>query len=1093
LIISFLQTAVLANDSELPIVKVAFSDDMAIISERIIFEALMRTGHQMRAQTTGMRTAIADVNYGDAAILPLQTAGLDSQYNNLIRVNVVIDYVELTVYTQSGNMSEYSEWSDLAGLRVAYRWQNEFIANNIHRAEARELVIVNEIDELWALLINDNADAIILPRMTLFEHRYPIGTRRAGVIERLPCYSYVSGGFAHLVPLLEAAYLEMINDGTMEAIQLNTRFSDDKAIVLHINSYTSQNERERFKMEQIGRNLETNRTIDYYSVYLNSTRAHNQANYDAIASSLIRTDFVEHSPDLIIASGDVALDFVQRYFYLLFRNTPVVFHGVLDFDDTILHGIEPYFTGIVETISFSETVNEMIRLFPETKRIYNLNDHSISRSLKMLDEITTSINENNWQIEFIFNENKPFTDILEDIRGFGNDTLVLIGNYYYHSGHINYAEEEVRTLVAEASAMPVFCLTSSYIGNGTMGGLLTVVDVHSNEIAAIAAAVLGGTSPSEIPIITDSSSLNMWIFDAGTLNRFNINTRNLPEGFISINQTVPVWESNPNEFRLALVIAALFLLTICVLIVFLKAQSKKRAAEATSMAKSAFLASMSHEIRTPLNAITGMTSIGKSTTDINQMSYCFGRIEDASKLLLGIINSILDMSKIEAGKFDLMQAEFHFERMIHKVVSAVDLKIQSKRQSFNVYIDKAIPRTLVGDEQRLTQVLVNLVGNAVKFTPEEGSIRIGTYFLGEKDNICTLQVTISDSGIGIDSEQQENLFQPFWQSEYGMSRQFGGTGLGLAISKNIVEMMGGSIVVESEFGKGATFSFNIKMEKGKGSDLNFKERGMNWSNVRALAVDDDPDILAFFTRVARESDFVCDTASSGRNAIELIENGKEYDIFFLDWQLPDMDGTALAGILKEKATNPNDIATVLFSADLSGLAYSGIKYSHIDKLLSKPLLPVNVLDAIRDCLGVEDITGTSESLEPIPIFAGRRALLVEDVEINCEIVTTILEPTLIEIDCAKNGAEAVLIFSQAPEKYDIIFMDLQMPVMDGYEATRTIRELDMPRAKTIPIVAMTANTFQEDVERCLEAGMNGHLGKPLDFDEIIRELRNYFE
>jgi PAS domain S-box-containing protein len=377
-----------------------------------------------------------------------------------------------------------------------------------------------------------------------------------------------------------------------------------------------------------------------------------------------------------------------------------------------------------------------------------------------------------------------------------------------------------------------------------------------------------------------------------------------------------------------------------------------------SRAKSAFLANMSHEIRTPLNAITGMTVIGKSAADVARKDYCFAKIENASAHLLGVINDILDMSKIEANKFELAPIEFNFEKMIQSAVNVVNFRMDEKRQQFTVHIDNAIPQALIADDQRLAQVITNLLGNAVKFTPEHGSIRLDARFLGEQDGLCTLEIAISDTGIGISAEQQKHLFNSFQQAEIDTTRRYGGTGLGLAISKGIVEMMSGKIGVKSEPGKGSVFTFTIQAKK----------------SAQAHDVTDEP-------RQAKQ-----------------------------------------------------------------------------------------------------DIAG---------FFPGRRILLVEDMEINREIVLALLEPTQLEIDCAENGAEAVRKFSKTPDRYDLIFMDVQMPEMDGYEATQCIRAMNIPKAKDIPIIAMTANVFREDVEKCMKAGMNGHVGKPLDFADVLEKLNSY--
>ncbi|MDR0330529.1 MAG: response regulator [Chitinispirillales bacterium] len=378
-------------------------------------------------------------------------------------------------------------------------------------------------------------------------------------------------------------------------------------------------------------------------------------------------------------------------------------------------------------------------------------------------------------------------------------------------------------------------------------------------------------------------------------------------------------------------------------------------ATAASEAKGRFLSNMSHEMRTPLNTIMGMASIGKGAQGVERKDYALGKIVEASSHLLGVINDVLDMSKIEAGKLELSPAEFSFEKMLRKSVSTVSFRMVQKRQNFGMALDESIPRNLIGDDQRLSQVIINLLSNAVKFTPEGGNINLNASLLAEDGDACAVAVAVKDSGVGMTREQQEKLFQPFEQADSGMSRKYGGTGLGLAISKRIVEMMGGTISVVSKPGVGAEFEFSFK-----------------------------------------------------------------------------------AGKCGETAG-------------------------------AQPACPEN-----RE---------TAEDGE----FGGCRILLAEDVEINREILIASMEGSGVEFDCAENGREAVQMLTENPGKYDMIFMDMQMPEMDGLEATRKIRE----GGSRIPIIAMTANVFREDIEKCLAAGMNDHIGKPLDMGNVVTKVRRY--
>jgi len=393
-------------------------------------------------------------------------------------------------------------------------------------------------------------------------------------------------------------------------------------------------------------------------------------------------------------------------------------------------------------------------------------------------------------------------------------------------------------------------------------------------------------------------------------------------------------------------------------------------AEAANRAKSDFLANMSHEIRTPMNAITGMTAIAKAEKDAEKINYALDKIEDASVHLLGVINDILDMSKIEADKLELSPAVFNYKEMLDKVVNIVNFKVVEKNQNFSLHLDENIPRYLICDDQRLSQVVTNLLINAVKFTPDFGTIDLKTSLLSNEKGICRIQFDVSDTGIGISEEQQAKLFTSFGQAESGTMRKYGGTGLGLAISKRIVEMMGGDIWITSELGKGSVFSFTVS----------------------ALETD-------------------------GETA-----------------------GTSAAG--------------------------KG--------------------DAVKTAQGEKDGSGTES-------FSGYTVLLAEDVDINREIVLSLLEPMELTIDCAENGLRAFDMFSEDPDRYDLILMDVQMPELDGYQATRLIRALNTPKSSGIPIVAMTANVFKEDVDKCMDAGMNDHVGKPLDFDVVLNILRKYLK
>jgi CheY-like chemotaxis protein len=487
---------------------------------------------------------------------------------------------------------------------------------------------------------------------------------------------------------------------------------------------------------------------------------------------------------------------------------------------------------------------------------------------------------------------------------------------------------------------------------------------------------------------------------------------------------------------------------------------------------------------------------------------------------LGVINDILDMSKIEANKFELSFDDFNFEKMLRKVANVINFRVEEKQQLFNVHIDKRIPRVLYGDDQRLAQVITNLLSNAVKFTPDYGKItldaRLETIDVASEESagvaggagnagktFCTLRISVTDTGIGLSEEQQGRLFKSFEQAESGTARKYGGTGLGLAISKRIVEMMQGAIRVESGEGQGAAFIFTVKLEKGTAVNESLLSPGVNWKNLRILVVDDSKDILDYFMDIGYQLGFSCVTAPSGEEALKVITEQGFFDIYFVDWKMPGMDGIELSHRIREQSDAGQGAAqgreksvVIMISAAEWSTIEEEARNAGVDKFLSKPLFPSDIVDIVNQCLGetaAQSDDAGEEAALPTDDFDGRWIILAEDVEINREIVLSLLESTRLGIDCAENGLEAVKLFTENPEKYDMIFMDIQMPEMDGYNATRTIRASTAPGAKTIPIIAMTANVFREDIEKCLAAGMNGHVGKPLDLHDVMTQLRAYIQ
>lgn len=514
-------------------------------------------------------------------------------------------------------------------------------------------------------------------------------------------------------------------------------------------------------------------------------------------------------------------------------------------------------------------------------------------------------------------------------------------------------------------------------------------------------------------------------------------------------------------------------------------------AKNANAAKSNFLANMSHDIRTPMNAIVGYsTLLIKDADDKNKVIEIGKKITYSSQHLLSLINDVLDMSKIESGRTSLNSDKVDVSEVINNISEIVQVQTKSKKQSFEIKTKGNIPPYIYADKLRLTQILLNLLSNAVKYTEKNGTISLVVEGYGNNGQTCHLRFIVSDNGQGMSSEFVEKIFEPFSRETNSMTNKIQGTGLGMSITKSIVDLMGGTIDIQSELGKGSVFTvdliFSVPLDK---NDDNFFA---DHEITRVLVGDDEIDVTENIQSILSDAGLECDAAIGGLESVDkatrAYEDNNSYDVIILDWKMPDMDGVECVRRIRKEIGKDVPIF-VLSSYDVSEIEDEA-KKAGVDLFLPKPFFLSNfqrVLDTYY-----QNKANTEEEGNNSDDFSGVKILVAEDNEINAEIITELLDSIGIKCVIAEDGLEALRVFTEeSPDEFDMIFMDIQMPIMDGYESARRIRASNNTRAKSIPIIAMTANAFEDDVKASMASGMNAHISKPIDFERLKSIIKSF--
>lgn len=515
-------------------------------------------------------------------------------------------------------------------------------------------------------------------------------------------------------------------------------------------------------------------------------------------------------------------------------------------------------------------------------------------------------------------------------------------------------------------------------------------------------------------------------------------------------------------------------------------------AQKANDAKRDFLSRMSHEIRTPMNAIIGMSAIAFNYLDDKKRTAdCLSKITFSSKHLLMLLNDVLDMSKIENGKLNIRQELFDLKNLVTSLADINYGLATAKGLSFEIVISGFKDELLFGDSMRVNQILLNLLSNAIKFTPKGGSVRLEIRMLRSASDKIWLRFIVQDSGIGMKKEFLEHLYEPFEQADNGIARKYGGTGLGMAITKNLVAIMDGTIEVKSQEGVGTTFMVDLPFGVSKVD----KKTAAEMEEMRVLVVDDDNDTCEHAAVLLKGMGVNVDWALNGFEAIEKVrsaceDDGRCYDVCFIDWCMPELDGIETARRMR-RYVGPDVLIIIISAYDWSGIEEQA-KAAGVNAFIAKPFFTSNLYNTLLTVSRKPELGFSAVGNKETYDFGGKKVLLVEDNELNMEIASELLKFVNLQVEHAENGKVAVDIFRNSKEKeYALIFMDIQMPLMNGYDAARCIRSSEHPAAGTIPIIAMTANAFNDDVQAAFDAGMNGHLAKPIDVEVLYKTIARY--
>ncbi|MCL2042542.1 MAG: ATP-binding protein [Treponema sp.] len=1019
----FSQTT-LSNPADQEHLIIATTDNGPISIDRLLYQALKNIRYSVDFVMPIVREGYIQANEGTVDGVIAGYPNLHSVYTGLIQVPVPLENINVRVFAREGSDIRINSWAELDGLQVGMLENRTYILERLARF-APNAVIIERVTNRAVLngVVNGEFDVAVLAEREYETLGARLSVVRVGQVDQLTEYLYLNNKHEVLVPHLSAALEYMFNAGVAERILLDLPMLEtgQKNTIVHIISSNIEIGREDQFSVALRKQFEDDMSVDWITVNIDARRFTRGQYSMANIAALLRADSVPRNVVAVIVSGDTALDFLKDYYYLFFRNVPVLFYGVSERYSEIILDNENHFTGIVKSIEAYETIQAALSIFPGTNTVFVVNDYT-SEGKQYRNAIEAGLKPLEGRIRIEYNEDADCASLLEQINSLPEDSLVFVGSYFVDADHQYYSLGEMRRLLERNSAVPVLSVYSTDMAYNAIGGKSLDYQRYGEAIAGMLRELLDGGIAEDIPIIHDSSGFNRWVFDQNQMDRFNVRTGDLPGGAEIINRVPSVWESNPEFFIAMVVLSIVSTLLIIGIGVFLFINNRhnrqkdkfQQELQAASRAKSNFLANMSHEMRTPLTTVLGLSELTLETVQLDDETHSnLVKVYRAGETILNLVNDILDISKIEADRLELHPREYDVPSLLNDAISQSIMYIGDKPVELILNIHEDLPNYLYGDELRIKQILNNLLSNAFKFT-REGTVELGLRSERCHDDTVLLTAWVRDTGIGIKPEDMGKLFTLYAKMEEESrngsvhtgsfaSRRTEGTGLGLSISKRVAEMMGGSITVESEYHTGSVFTVKLKQQYVSdaviGPDIaeslkkfdysirkfdSVKMTRINMSYARVLIVDDNPTNLDVAKGLMGLYGMKIDCVTGGQQAIDAIRSEKvRYNAVFLDHMMPEMDGIEAARVIRENIGS--DYAQTVPLIALTANAIIGNREMFLSKgfqdFISKPIDLARLDTVLRQWVRDKD----AEALLPdqlITIGTGKgkeRQILLEDI------------------------------------------------------------------------------------------------------------------